>query len=269
MVIHPIPKEDELLNIYDNNYFSNIKLIKTDLHGVYGYIDYIAERINKQAAYKTICKNILNYLGSNKKNTKPKFLDFGCGLGFLLDTAFDYGFSVHGIEFNKYAIDYINTRYRYEVKQFEDLDEFKQQFQIITMIDVIEHLEDPFSVLKNLTSKLSENGLLVILTMDSNSIVSRLLGKKLEDFRRINEHIYFFSKSNLLELLSSYGYEILETKYIGHTFELKYLFDRIKSISPSLSSLFSFIVKLFPFLGKLNIYINPYTKMIIYARKKH
>ena len=67
----------------------------------------------------------------------------------------------------------------------------------VVMFDVIEHLRDPFAALDRLRDAVVENGLLVLSTMDSESVVSRLIGSRLEDFRRTREHLFFFSRETL------------------------------------------------------------------------
>lgn len=265
MVIDPLPSIGDIKSVYNEHYFSNPKMIRQDVQGIYGYSDYVGERINKQYAYKNICQKIQLYL---KENPKPlRLLDFGCGLGHFLDSAYDFGYLVHGVEFNEYAINYIRNRYTYKIIPYEDFIKIDEQFDVITLFDVIEHLRDPFETLNRLYSLINKEGLLIISTMDSNSYMSRLLGLKLEDFKRIREHIYFFSKKNLTDLLTKSGFEILEVASQGHTFELKHLCSRIKNSIPFAGNILAFILNIFPALGNLNIYLNPHTKMIIYARK--
>jgi len=265
MVIDPMPSISDIKSVYDEHYFNNPKLICKDVKGIYGYNDYAGERINKQYAFRKICQKIQLY---SKEQLKPlRLLDFGCGLGYFLDSAYDFGYLVQGVEFNEYAINYIRNRYTYKIISYEDFLKTEEKFDVITLFDVIEHLRDPFETLNRIYNLINNDGLLIISTMDSHSYVSGLLGLRLEDFKRIREHIYFFSKKNLTDLLIKSGFEILEAKSQGHTFELKHLASRIKNSLPFIGNILAFILNIFPGLGNLNIYINPHTKMIIYARK--
>ncbi|MFH1397230.1 MAG: class I SAM-dependent methyltransferase [Candidatus Omnitrophota bacterium] len=266
MVIDPIPSIGDIKSVYDEHYFSNPEMIRQDVQGIYGYSDYVGERINKQYAYKNICQKIQLYL--KDKLNPVRLLDFGCGLGHFLDSAYDFGYLVHGVEFNEYAINYIRNRYTYKIISYEDFLKTDEKFDVVTLFDVIEHLQDPFETLNRLYNLINNKGLLIISTMDSHSFMSRLLGLRLEDFKRIREHIYFFSKKNLSDLLTKLGFEILEVRSQGHTFEMRHLCSRIKNSLPFVGNILAFILNIFPALGNLNIYINPHTKMIIYARKK-
>lgn len=230
MVLSPFPTEEDLTEVYDESYFTNPHLASSDISRVYGYVDYISERINKQKGYVNVCEKLLKYLNIGSGN--PYILDFGCGLGFFLDAAFDFDFRVHGVEFNRHAIEYIRKRYVYPVSTFDEFKLSNGRYDVITMFDVIEHLRDPFAIIDRAHELLNDSGLLVISTMDSDSLVSKIMGKRLEDFRRIREHLYFFTRASLVSILQGYGFDVLEVSSHGHTFEVQLLTSRIKASLP-------------------------------------
>lgn len=265
MALDPLPSEEDLKSVYTESYFSNSDLVAPEVSKIYGYADYIAERINKQKGYLRIAETLRQILPPADK--APELLDFGCGLGFFLDAAFDFGFAVSGVEFNPFAINYIRSRYAHPVQSYEDFLAESRQYDVLTLFDVIEHLLDPFAFLAAVRARVSDGGLLVISTMDSLSFISRIMGTRLEDFRRIREHVYFFSRGNMKRLLRSNGFEIVEMRHLGHSFELAHLLDRAGSAVPWLRLPFKLLLKLFPFAARWNIYLDPRTKFIVYARK--
>lgn len=264
MVLDPMPTEEELHAVYNEGYFENEDLTQSDESRVYGYVDYISERINKQTGYQRICEQLRDYARAARK--PARLLDYGCGLGFFLDAAYDHGFEVEGVEFNGYARDYIRKRYRYPVFGPDELGA-REKYDVITMFDVIEHLHEPFATIDQLRGLLNDNGVLLLLTMDCTSVTSRLLGKRLEDFRRIREHLYFFDRANLSSILEKHGFEVLKTESIGHNFEFKLLASRTRAALPMIGAPFEWFLKLFPFLERKSVYVNPRTKFIAYARK--
>jgi 2-polyprenyl-3-methyl-5-hydroxy-6-metoxy-1,4-benzoquinol methylase len=264
MVLDPMPTPAELHSVYNQDYFENENLTQTDPSRVYGYVDYISERINKQKGYRAICDRLQAYVNPARK--PPRLLDYGCGLGFFLDAAYDRGFDVEGVEFNGYAIDYIRKRYRYPVFLPEELPP-GMRYDAITMFDVIEHLHEPFDAIRQMRDLLVPGGVLLLLTMDSTSLTSRLLGKRLEDFRRIREHLYFFDRGNLSSILEKQGFEVLATESIGHSFEFRLLASRLRATLPAIGAPLEWLLRLFPFLSRRSIYVNPRTKFIAYARK--
>ena len=54
MVLDPMPTPEELHQVYNEGYFENEDLTRADPSRVYGYVDYISERINKQAGYRRV-----------------------------------------------------------------------------------------------------------------------------------------------------------------------------------------------------------------------
>ena len=265
MVLDPMPSEDELHAVYNEGYFENENLTKADPARVYGYVDYISERINKQKGYRGICEELKRLLLSDRP--RPRLLDYGCGLGFFLDAAFEVGFDVEGIEFNQYALQYIRTRYRYTVYGADDFHP-PGKYDVVTMFDVIEHLREPFAMLDTAHGLLADDGILVVSTMDSTSVTSRLMGKRLEDFRRITEHLFFFDRTNLSSILAMHGFDVLKVASIGHSFELRLLASRLRSTLPIVGAPMQLFLRMFPFMNGWSIYLDPRTKFIVYARKR-
>lgn len=271
MWLHPRPSLDELHEVYDQDYYRNQDFYDPEGTSLYGYHDYIYERVNKQYTYQKMADRADDILGwerdaSDERN--PAWLDVGCGLGYLMDVAFDHGYQVQGVEFNPFAVKAIEAKYTFEVTCGSIHEqEFARRFDVISLFDVIEHLDDPFADLKRLRELVSEDGLLLLQTMDSESLPSRIIGKRLEDFRRFREHLYFFSRESMTAVLEAAGWEVAEIVSVGHTFQLSMLLDRIGLYSPRLIKAMKFLI--WPkWLLQANIYVNPHTKMLLYARPK-
>jgi 2-polyprenyl-3-methyl-5-hydroxy-6-metoxy-1,4-benzoquinol methylase len=265
MVLDPMPSEDELSAVYNEGYFDNEQLTQADPSRMYGYVDYISERINKQRGYRAICERVRELLLC--EFARPRLLDYGCGLGFFLDAAYEYGFDVEGVEFNRYALNYIRKRYRYPAHGPEE-PTGQLSWDVITMFDVIEHLRDPFAMLDTAHRLLVPDGLLVLSTMDSTSLTSRLMGKRLEDFRRIREHLFFFDRANLASILGKHGFDVLRSESLGHSFELRLLASRLRATVGIIGVPMQLLLRVFPFMNGWSVYVNPRTKFIVYARKR-
>lgn len=268
MQTFPRPREEELKAIYTQDYYNNPGLLDARSDKVYGYSDYIAERLTKQVGYRTTLGRIAHHLSSAGVASRD-LCDVGCGLGFFLDSAFDYGFSPRGLEFNVDAVRYAKQRYAFPVETYDGSLRSvlpAESLSVVTSFDTIEHLTDPFTFLRESHEVLRPGGLLVISTMDSSSFTSRLLGRRLEDFRRILEHLFFFDRAGLTTMLEKTGFEVVELRSIGHTFELGHLAARVSTSFP----MFGPVARLVQhtFLRRMTISIDPRTKMIIYARKR-
>jgi SAM-dependent methyltransferase len=268
MQTSPMPTIGELESIYSETYFANPDLTNPGSQAIYGYCDYLTERLNKQVKYKTILRTIRAHLDAGGVTTR-ELLDIGCGYGFFLDSSVDFGFTPSGLEFNAHAIAKLRGRYAFTVRQSNGGIEGAfppESFSCVAMLDTIEHLLDPFGALDSIREMLRPGGVVAISTMDSTSFTSRLLGSRLEDFRRINEHLYFFDRKTIRAILEAKGFEVLQIASIGHTFEAGLLFSRIGTSIPSLRLLATLVRALR--LEHLRISFNPRTKMIVYARKR-
>lgn len=267
MQTFPKATHEELKQIYTKEYYQNAGLVQPNSNKVYGYTDYIAERLTRQVDHRRILKRIAHHLKAAGV-TNMNLCDVGCGLGFFLDSAFDFGHAPRGLEFNEDAVQYARQRYAFPVSSYEGslLSVLEPaSMGVITSFDTIEHLTDPFEFLRDARQALVPGGLLVVSTMDSSSLMSRLLGKRLEDFRRILEHLFFFDRPGITKILRATGYEVVELRSIGHTFELGHLAARLGTSFPSLSGVARAIQR--SKLRTITVSLDPRTKMVVYARK--
>lgn len=265
MWLHPRPTVEELHSVYDDSYFRNSNFFGGISH-LYGYYDYFEERFKKQSAYQELVRNIRKNLGSFESG-KSRFLDIGCGLGYLMDVAHDEGFQVAGVEFNNSAADRMRAKYVFPVYSGDVLDFKGEPFDAVTLMDVIEHFLDPMRSIAHISTLVKPGGLFVLTTMDCDGIVSKLLGTRLEDFRRVREHLFFFTRRSVTDLLEKNGFEVIRIKYHGHHFRLGFLAHRLGLVFAPVGALMGACVKGLR-IDQVTVYVNPLTKMIVYARRK-
>jgi hypothetical protein len=149
-------------------------------------------------------KRIYNLLG-NKMVNESNILDFGCGNGLFVDYLKNIGFNVVG--YDKYS------------DKFDEMPLTK--FDIVTMVEVIEHLSHPFLELDIIRDLIVNNGLLYIET--SFVDVAEEENIKLEDFFYIDPsvgHSTIFSHLGLELLLEKKGFTLLH-KINRNTFVFK------------------------------------------------
>jgi 2-polyprenyl-3-methyl-5-hydroxy-6-metoxy-1,4-benzoquinol methylase len=266
MWLDPRPTPEDTSVLYDDHYFGNELLLDGTSRHLYGYVDYVSERINKQIRYTDLVSQVRARLGGARE-APLRWLDVGCGFGYLLDCAFDGGFVPCGVEFNRHAVDRIRAKYTFDVRHgsLGDTGWEPRSFDVVSMMDVIEHLHDPWETVDGAARVLRPGGVLLVTTMDSDSVVSRILGPRLEDFRRTREHLYFFSRKTLAALLEKSGFEVLGVESYGHTFELAFLMERVKLISRLAGTALLQGVRALG-LSRARIYVDPHTKMLMTAR---
>jgi len=267
LYLTPCPSPDESRAVYEDSYFENPTLLEADNRSIFGYADYIAERFNKQPQFAAIARDIRSLLVP--RDRPPRLLEVGCGFGYFLNEAFEEGFDVSGVEFNCNAVERLRRKYRFPIQHgpLEEIALEESHYDVLAMFDVIEHLRDPFRCLEKIRGAMTAGGLLVISTPDAMSPVSRIIGKRLEDFRRTREHLFFFSRDTLTSILEDHGFDVLTIRSIGHTFELSFLLNRLELYNRTIFSSLCWMVERLG-LGSLQVRINPLTKMIVVARRR-
>ena len=266
LYIDPWPSEQETQVVYGETYFQNADFLRGKCDGLFGYADYVGERFNKQPQYARIAREIRSMLSCEGR--RPQLLEVGCGFGYFLDVAFEEDFDVVGLEFNPHAVARLRRKYAFPILSgaLEAAKLDAGSLEVAVLFDVIEHLRDPFTALDTLRNALVSKGVLVLSTVDAESVVSRLIGKRLEDFRRTREHLIFFGRKTLARTLQDHGFEVLTIRSIGHTFDLAFLLERLALYNRPLFRALRRAVTAVG-LGNLQVYLNLHTKIIAFAQR--
>ncbi len=124
---------------------------------------------------KSVFKKYINLLSKNISFEGKKVLDVGCGTGNFIKTLsfVEKNIKIYGLDYNDKAVKILKKE-KYNVEKY-NLDDnlnifFDEKFDIITMFDVIEHLNSFISFEKILNKNLVKGGYLVLTTPNSNSI---------------------------------------------------------------------------------------------------
>lgn len=153
-----------------------------------------------------------------KQKKKGKLLDVGCGWGHFLYTAKKKGFDSLGIELSELMHSYATNDLNLNVlrQDFFKADVQENSFDIITMWDVLEHIENPKEALEKVNSLLKDDGIFVFQVPQIDSIVAK---KQKENWSMISiEHINYFSKATVETFLRNNGFEPIKIK---SSFEFK------------------------------------------------
>ncbi len=261
--VNPRYREELLQEIYTEEYFDHDG-IKNGLE-FFGYDDYLADEENIKITFAKRLKTIERYA------RKGRLLDIGCATGFFLDLARSKGWEVVGSEVSSFSGHYARERLGLDVRlgTLKELRFDPQTFDVVTMWDVIEHVVDPMGELREVRRILRDGGLLSLITPDVGSLVARILGSRWEEFRRVREHIYFFSRRTMTEMLRRADFEVLRIESADKVFYLGPAMHRLKYYTWD-GMITNAAAKLVYRLGldKIRININPLTKMTVYARKR-
>lgn len=140
-------------------------------------------------------------------------LDVGCATGEFLEILRRQGWRVTGLEPNPQAAEQARRRLGAEAVQRAGLEEasFPQgSFELITLWDVLEHLENPPAALRRLSGWLHPDGLLALGVPNLESWDARLFGPAWIGWDA-PRHLYLFPDATLREMLAAAGLFVLES----------------------------------------------------------
>ena len=140
---------------------------------------------------------------------EAKLLDIGCSSGSFLQFAKKFGYVVSGVEPAPLAAA-TAIRRGLDVKQgfLEHINYPDNHFDVITMFEVIEHVKEPVSLLRECHRILTEGGIIAIGTGNTDSwTVSFMKGEW--DYFEGPGHISFFNPISMCKLASESGFDLI------------------------------------------------------------
>lgn len=218
---------------------SNIGVLKFKLKnanvfqspGGYTYIDYLdpVEEISPDVEKSDLSDQEIEYLEKELQSNSERFekqvdiisaygplkrkkaLDIGCGGGLFLSKLESEGAEVFGIELDNSRAFYAMKKHKLNVvkRPIESSywqDNFVKAFDVVTLWDVIEHVNYPLLTLRSTSNVLKAGGLLFVDTPCKDSF-----------YHRVGELTYWLSNGHFPTFLN--------IMYSGHNFGHKQIFS--------------------------------------------
>ncbi len=230
---------------------------------VWGYEDdYLADHEFIDAKFDRVLRHLERYVKSGT------LLDVGAGPGFLVSVAVRRGWHASGLELNEWAAEHARNELGVDVRAGELVEQAypDDAFDAVTLLDIIEHVPDPDSMLAEVARIVRPGGAVALLTPDAGSFVSRLLGHRWPEVRRPGEHTVLFSVDGLSRALARHGMVASGWHSIGKEAPLATLVADISRLAPSWTTRVRDMVAHRP-IGRRVVELDPRTKFVLYARK--
>jgi decaprenyl-phosphate phosphoribosyltransferase len=159
-------------------------------------------------------------------------LDVGAGAGLLLSEASQRGISGVGVELSRSLCESGRKQFGVELIQgiFPCPQLAGRKFDLIFLVDVIEHVPNPVEILRAAREQLSEQGRLLVVTPDRGSLAATLMGKRWWHYRLA--HIGYFNRSTLDLAASNAGLEIVHRFRPNWVLPFAYLLSRLAQYVP-------------------------------------
>jgi 2-polyprenyl-3-methyl-5-hydroxy-6-metoxy-1,4-benzoquinol methylase len=224
---------------------------------------YVEERIGRELTFR-------KHLQSMEKFTGPAalgraLLDVGAYIGVFVQVAAANGWQAWGVEPSAWAAGLAQANGLHVLHGTLDHPELQPEFfDVITMWDVIEHLDDPCSELAKAYHLLRPGGWLVVHTMDINSLIARLMGPRWPWL--MDMHVQYFSQRTLAAMLRKNGFEVVWSGAQGRYLRLNYVASRLVGLNRYLGALATKVVHGLQ-LGSTAVPVNFGDLFTVYARR--
>jgi predicted TPR repeat methyltransferase len=199
---------------------------------------YMAERENRILTFRNVVRELGPAAGR-------RLLDVGAYCGYFLEVARERGFRVEGLELSRWAAAHARTQgFTVHSEPLEVLAGTAERYEVLTMWDVVEHLPDPREELAAARMLLLPGGRLYLSTIDTGSLVARLLGARWPWL--MDMHLVYFDRPTLSALLEEAGFRVTGIRTYSHTVSAGYLLRKIGASFPALSPVAHALARVVP-----------------------
>jgi SAM-dependent methyltransferase len=184
--------------------------------GACGYTEtsYATQQSALRATFKRLLHNLVD-----RRLTGGVLFEIGCGYGYLLDEARPYFDRRVGTEFSVEGAEIARaTGAEVFVGGIEQIPA-ERRFDCILAIQVIEHVYQPLTFVKQLISHTQPGGHIVVATPDIGGVLRKVMGRHWPSFK-VPEHVGYFDFKTLSRLMEKAGLSDVRRLPYPHAFPL-------------------------------------------------
>ena len=189
--LNPVFTDESLTTFYQENHTGQSEMVDDDLE-----------------FYSAIYSKGLDLVRKSNPTIK-NILDYGCSGGFFLDVASNTGIdNCFGMELNKIEADISKAKgYTIHNGLLQD-NPFTDEFDLITLWDVFEHIKDGKSYLNAFREILSDNGLVFLQVPNAMSLAARIMQEHCNVYDGL-EHVNLYSPQTLKLIAEKSGFKVV------------------------------------------------------------
>ncbi|MGL5820573.1 MAG: class I SAM-dependent methyltransferase [Sarcina sp.] len=194
--------KSEVKSLYENTYWTQ-KFFEGKVKDRTGSENKYREITDGEWITETFYVDVLDFIEKYKQD-KCKILDIGCGGGWFLDYFKKKGHLVYGVE---PALNLKPALKEKGIKVFTgsiyDVD-LKEKFDVITLNNVLEHIENPDLVIEKAYELLDDEGILIVKVPNDFNLIqeeaNRFVEKK-DWWVCYPDHLNYFNSNSLVKLV--------------------------------------------------------------------
>jgi 2-polyprenyl-3-methyl-5-hydroxy-6-metoxy-1,4-benzoquinol methylase len=247
-------EDEKIKEVYSEKYFKGEE-----------YEDYVRDKKIFQENFGQRIKTLEKFIPAHKLK---RILEIGCAYGFFGELAKKrWRCSYLGIDIAEDAVNYAANILKLDAirSDYLDIDNTQLEFDTCIMLDVIEHLPDPGTIVNKISKEISKGGYLVITTGDIGSLLAKIQGRR---WRMIHppSHLHYFSTKSIKKLLDLNGFAIEIISYPIIKRSLKQIFFSLFILNKMSNS--AMVKRLYEIIPEQwYIPLNSFDIMLIIARK--
>ena len=195
-------------------------------------------------------------------------LDIGAGTGLLVAEARRAGYHAVGVEPSRALVKAAARLHKVDLLQgvYPHPALEGRRFDLIFLVDVIEHVANPLELLEACRRALAASGILIVVTPDAGSLTARLLGHRWWHFRLA--HVGYFNKQSFKRMAENSHLELIHQSRPPWFFRAEYLAQRLTRYLPvgwinSLAGRVAIVRRLYDTI----IPLNPRDSMLVVLRR--
>ena len=152
-------------------------------------------------------RSILDRLSSWSSQVPSSLLDIGCGDGALLEAALDAGMErILGLEISPILVELVSDHLGAEKVTGAPIETLPGgSFEVVTIINVLEHLHEPATMLEEAARVLADRGIILVHVPNIGGLPARLAGPRWSQIEPY-AHFSYFKPSTLAGLLERTGF---------------------------------------------------------------
>jgi len=213
--LDPLPTQEELDRFYREQYYDLLKAggRTPDLRRLM----YGGEEAQSEIMWlsETLWRDIRDVLGQHLSYKRERWLlDVGCGPGHFGRYMREAGWNVMGVEPSRDTAEIPRSFGITVYNSVEEcLDRTNQQFDAVTLLNVLEHVLDPASIVQEIRLLLNNDGILVVRVPNDFSALQECASQKLNCepwWIAIPDHINYFNFETLSRFFKRLGFKVID-----------------------------------------------------------
>lgn len=187
---------------------------------------YVEEREGRELTFSKHLHDFERIVGQANGRT---LLDVGAYIGVFVDVATKSGWQAMGVEPSVWGAEQATANGLNVIQgTMENRELAGKAFDVVTLWDVIEHVDDPNAEIAKAFELLKPGGYVALHTMDVDSLFAKVMGSRWPWYMEM--HLHFFSQKSLGQMLEQNGFVVVESKAKGRYLRLGYVATRIGGI---------------------------------------